>query len=199
MGDFPLFINVTNEEIIMRESEIHDIPEATGVFVDSIVCDTFNRLVFASLWGHTAAIQNTIARITSGDVTEITINGTVINVDKEMLKKVGKLPKSNDYGDMTHCFIYRKSTHVEQAGKREIIFVNKQSDEQIFSVVKSMSILPLLDKWKTHLLHKLREKEMLIDLKTICGKVYGIHINLGNEDEYSAMISAMLQTKQLTV
>lgn len=178
---------------------IEEVPEATGVFIDSAIVDTFNNLVFASLWGHTAAIQNTIARITTGDLTAFTVNGHLVSVDKEMLKKVGKLPADNDYGDMTHALIYRKTTQEEKAGRREILFANTPPESLVFNVIQSMSVFPLLNSWLDRLLQTFREKEILVDLKTLCGSVHGIHINLGNEEEYAELLTQLVQTGQLTI
>lgn len=183
----------------MNDINIYEIPEAPGVFIEAAVTDPFNNLVFASLWGHTAAIQTTIAQITAGDITVISINGTAVFVDKEMVKKVGKLPKGNSYGDMTHALIYRKSTMSEQAGRRELLFYGEPPQKLIYQAVQSMSVLPLMDTWLDCLLKTLRDKEMLIDLITLCGDIHGIHINLGNEDELGAMLSQQLQSGQLTV
>lgn len=178
---------------------IEELPEATGVFVESAVVDTFNNLVFASLWGHTAALQNSIGRITTGDLTAISIHGNLVSVDKNMTKKVGKLPADNDYGDMTHAFIYRTTTMEEKAGRREILFADAPPETLIFDIVKSMSVFPLFDNWLKRLLQIFRDKEMLVDLKTLCGNVHGIHLNLGNEDEYAALLKNMIQTKQLRI
>lgn len=178
---------------------IEELPEATGVFIESAVVDTFNNLVFASLWGHTAAIQNSIARITTGDLVTITVNGSLVSVDKAMIKTVGKLPADNDYGDMTHAFIYRTTTQEEKAGRREILFDNAPPEALIFDVIKSMSVFPLLDNWLKQLLQTFREKEMLVDLKTLCGNIHGIHISLGNEDEYALLLRDMIQSKQLQI
>ncbi len=181
------------------KNTIEELPEASGVFVEAAIIDTFNNLVFASFWGHTAAIQNTIALITTGELKTITINGTSVSVCKEMLKKVGKLPADNAYGDMTHALIYRATTQQAQAGKREIIFYGKPPEKLIFTVIQSMSTLPLLDGWLMHLLSTFREREMLIDLKTLCGDVHGIHINLGSEDELSELISSKIKSHQLDI
>lgn len=178
---------------------IEELPEATGVFVESAVVDDFNNLVFASLWGHTAAIQNSIGRITTGDLSEVSINGYLVCVDKNMTKKVGKLPKDNDYGDMTHAFIYRPTTLEEKAGRREILFAHEPPETLIFDVIKTMSVFPLLDNWLKLLLQTFRAKEMLVDLKTLCGNVHGIHINLGNEDEYAELLKFLIQYRQLRI
>lgn len=178
---------------------IEELPEATGVFVESAVVDTFNNLVFASLWGHTAALQNSIGRITTGDLTAISVNGNLVSVDKNMTKKVGKLPADNDYGDMTHAFIYRTTTMEEKAGRREILFADVPPEALIFDVIKSMSVFPLLDNWLKRLLRTFRDQSMLVDLKTLCGNVHGIHINLGNEDEYATLLKGMIQSKQLHI
>ncbi len=183
----------------MNNIMFEELPELSGVFVESAVIDSFNRLVFASLWGHTAAIQNLIALITTGDLTIITVNNTYVSVDKEMIKKVRKLPKDNAYGDMTHTFIYRKTTQVENVGRRDILFKQTPSEKLIFNIIKSMSIFPLLDNWQAPLLKIFREKNMLINLTTLCGTVCGVNINLSNEDELSAMLSSLLQTKQLNI
>ncbi|MDP8051525.1 hypothetical protein QJU23_03670 [Pasteurella atlantica] len=183
----------------MNNIMFEELPELSGIFVESTVIDSFNRLVFASLWGHTAAIQNLIALITTGDLTAITVNNTYISVDKEMIKKVGKLPSDNDYGDMTHAFIYRKTTQVENVGRRDVLFQHTPSEKLIFNIIKSMSILPLLDNWQAPLLKIFREKNMLINLTTLCGTVRGVNINLSDENELSTMVGSLLQTRQLNI
>lgn len=182
-----------------KNEKIHEVPEATGIFIDTAVTDPFSKLVFASIWGHTAAIQNTIARITAGDLTTMTINGQQVTVDKEMVKKTGKLPANNDYGDMTHTLVYRPSAMSEQAGQRDLLFYGSANDALIYKAVQSMSAFPMLKQWQSTLLHCLTEMGCLIDLVKLCGNVHGVHINIANEDDLGQLISAQVKAKKLEV
>ncbi len=196
---------------MMNTINVYEVPESTGVYVQSAVADPFNKLVFASIWGHTAAIQATLARIVTGDLTEMTVNGELLSVvtgdltemtvngellsvDKEMVKKVGKLPKSNRYGDMTHALIYRPTAVGEKAGSREVLFFDKPPENLIFKAVQSLSTLPLLDSWFTKVLELLRNHQMLINLNTVCGNAHGIHINLSNEEALEHIISTQIKS-----
>ncbi|MBS9781911.1 MAG: hypothetical protein KGV56_05385 [Gammaproteobacteria bacterium] len=183
----------------MDTINVYEVPESTGVYIQSAVADQFNRLIFASIWGHTAAIQATLARIVTGDLTEMTINGERLSVDKEMVKKVGKLPKDNNYGDMTHALIYRPTAVGEQAGSREVLFFDKPPENLIFKAVQSLSTVPLQDSWFTQLLELLRNHQMLIDLNTVCGNTHGIHINLGNEEALEYLISTQIKSGFLPI
>ncbi len=183
----------------MKNIDVYEVPEAPGIFIDSAVIDPFNQLVFTSIWGHTAAIQTTIAQITVGDLPIMTIHGEQVTVTKEMIKKVGKLPANSDYGKMTHALIYRKTAVCEQAGRRELLFHGEPPEKLIFQAVQSISVLPLMDCWLDDLLKTLRDNEMLIDLNTVCGNVHGIHINLGNEEAFGHLLSQRIKSGQLLV
>lgn len=171
------------------KNEIYEVPEAAGIFIDAAVTDPLSKLVFASCWGHTAAVQNTIARMTVGDLTSMTINGQQIAVDKDMVKKAGKLPANNDYGDMTHALVYRTSTTGEKSGQRDLLFYGSPPEKLIYQAVQSMSVFPLMAQWQNLLLDRLRGMGNLIDLSTVCGNVHGVHISLTNEDDLGHLIS----------
>lgn len=196
---FPHFFYFNNEETKMNDINIYEVPEAQGVFIDAAVADPFKRLVFASLWGRTAAIQTTLACIVAGDITAMSVNGEPLSVDKEFVKKVGKLPVDNPFGDMTHALIYRKTAISEQAGQRDILFYGESPEKLIFQAVQAMSVLPLMDTWLKCLLKRLRETDMLIDLVTICGEIHGIHVALGNEEAFEQLVSQEFKAGQLVI
>lgn len=183
----------------MNKLEIYEIPEAPGLFTESVIIDSFNQLVFASFWGHTAAIQTVIARVTAGDLSVITVNETQVSVSKEMIKKVGKLPKNNAYGDMTHALIYRTTAASEHAGIREILHFGEPPTDLIYRAIQSISAIPLIDDWQKRIIAQLRATENLIDLQTVCGNVHGVRINLGNEDEFGEMVSGLLKSNLISI
>lgn len=184
---------------MMNDINIYEIPEAPGVFIEAAVADPFNRLVFASLWGRTAALQTTLACVVAGDITTFTVNGEPLAVDKAFVKRVGKLPPDNPFGEMTHALIYRKTAVSEQVGQRDILFYGEPPEQLIFQAVQSISAVALMDSWLDCLLKRLRDNEMLIDLMTVCGEVHGIHVSLGNEEAFEQLVSREFKSGQLVI
>jgi hypothetical protein len=139
------------------------IPEIHGVFVDSILTDEANNLVFGSFWGHDTAIRELQGRITlgasEGGLSTFNVSGEdqqgklrkvfarVGNVDT--LEQMTGRVHTDILGEMVHCWIYQQDIIKPDLANHRLMLISKSDlPENLWNAIKMVCPIPMLDHWK---------------------------------------------------
>ena len=154
----------------MEMQEIH------GIFVDSILTDETDHLVFASLWGSDTSIRELQARLTldSGDhalssfnlKADQRVHVRVSNVDtiEQMTGRV----QTDIFGDLVHCFLFQRDIVKPDLANHRATLVSRSSrPEYLWDTIIHISPVPLLWHWQEHLLPIMQDLGMVTALTGI--------------------------------
>ena len=194
----------------MNRTMIH-IKQQASVFCDGFVAND-TGLLFASFWGRNTSLQQFLARMEL-PIHEDGINELTFEVSKEtsqtfflqnvknMQKLSGRVPGTIYDKDLSHVFIYDKSTvKIDCAAYRATIlyFDTTQIDNQsIWKLLKELSPIPLLDTWMTHIIKVCHQDGYLVKVDGF-GGVSALIVNL-HETEFEWSISKMIKDQTLLV
>jgi len=189
----------TTDEVITQTSpakELYRIEEIPDLMCDACVVDKYNQLVFLSVWGRDTSLQELYSRITLGrkdkelglDCLTIKVKGfrTTVRVDdvKRLTKRSTRSFKQTKFGSLMNTWIFDTACIKPDKPNRtaKVLIEGEVSMDHfckyIWSVVKDVCPLPLLDHWQSEISILLGEYKMYEDLKTLFGQVGGISIHL---------------------
>jgi len=185
------------------------ITDINDVFTDGFLVDDSGSIAFLSLIGKDTAIQEFRARwslpITQGGLTDFqveTSDGIVrLNLGSpESLEFLsGRLPTSI-FGNLIQVFVYKHLVQKPDFANRKAVQLFKKDDtgnhsDKLWTLVKNLSPLPLLDQWQDVILNLFREKHWLQDIPGI-GEV-SAHVVSIPEDELADLLKANIQSGAL--
>ena len=193
----------------MTTTTLMPIPDINDVFTDGFLVDDAGSIAFLSLIGKDTAIQEFRARwslpITQGGLTDFQVetpDGTVrLNLGSpESLEFLsGRLPTSL-FGNLIQVFVYKQLVQKPDFANRKAVqlFKNDSTGEhsdKLWTLVKNLSPLPLLDQWREIILNLFREKHWLQELPGM-GDV-SAHVVSIPEDELAELLKANIQSGAL--
>lgn len=194
----------------MTRTMIH-IKQHPSVFCDGFVAND-TGLLFASFWGRNTSLQQFLARmalpIHEDGINELTFELSkdtsqtfFLQSVKNMQKLSGRVPGTLYDKDLSHVFIYDKSTvKIDCAAYKATIlyFDTAQIDNQtIWKLLKELSPIPLLDTWMTHIINLCHQDGYLNKVDGF-GGVSALIVNL-DETEFERSISKRIKDQTLLV
>lgn len=164
------------------------------LFADSYLLDANSRLLFLSLWGSEAAVQEFFARLTLPNhelgLRHFTLvrpgERTVVEAwqVKDLQKITAKTPASGILGALCHVWLYMPALREldRSSGNGYLLRLPDESQEVFearqWAMVKELSQIPLLDEWCEQLLVQVRAMGM----SELNGSgVSGIHLHITQE------------------
>jgi hypothetical protein len=152
----------------VKSGPVFAIKEISDLFVDACVQDSEGRLVFLSVYGRDTALNQFYAAMQLGShegglrsfriQAEPTQQVAVGDVD-QLDKHHGRLPATL-FGNLTQAFVYQKrvcsidksngvAILLYPVSEARMLLANRaQVDQQIWSLVKQLSPVALLDHWR---------------------------------------------------
>jgi len=194
------------------------ITECSGIFVDACLCDDQNQLLFLSLWGRDTAVLELFSRITLGGSDA---NGLSrlrlkpcdalpsdpchydlrISDPSVLTKAVAKTPKHTVFGSLANVWIYDEGlVNGTQYDTCWIVSTTVHSlldiidSEDMWSMVKRVSEVPLLDTWRQPVMRLLVENQWLTHQPGFA--VNGVHLSI-EQSAFTLMISELVACRQL--
>lgn len=151
------------------------IPEISGVFVDAILTDESDNLVFGSFWGHDTAIRDFQGRLTLGNAESGMTSFHVVNEHQshfqETFTKIGNIDSlkqmtgrvhTDILGDLVHCWLYSNEVVAPDLANHRMMLLNQdETPSSLWNAIKLVCPVPLLDHWEYQI------KQSLIDAKMI--------------------------------
>lgn len=169
------------------------IDEQPDVFADAAASDDNSQLLFMSVFGRDTSIQQLLARCqlprAQGGIDKLSfrMDGPHPTNDGEQLallvgdpnrldKLTGRLPKENLFGNLVHAWIFdpvilepdrggRTGWHLREFGAGRDDAANHRS--ALWSLIKEVSPLPLLDHWREFMLTWLHEQGGIRQAQTL--------------------------------
>lgn len=181
------------------------ILDVNDVYTDGFLVDDSGSVAFLSLIGKDTAIQELRARwslpLNQGGLTDFqieTADSTVrINIGSvESLEFLSGRLATKLFGNLIQVFVYKQLAQKPDYANRKALQLFKKHDtadpsEKIWSLIKNLSPLPLLDQWKDIILMVFRSKFWLTELPGI-GDV-SAHILSIPEDELAEILKTNIQ------
>ncbi len=183
--------------------------DINDVFTDGFLVDDTGSIAFLSLIGKDTAIQEFRARwslpITQGGLTDFQVetpDGTVrLNLGSpESLEFLsGRLPTSI-FGNLIQVFVYKQLVQKPDFANRKAVQLFKKEEasnhsDKLWTLLKNLSPLPLLDQWQEVILNLFKEKYWLQELPGV-GDV-SAHVVSIPEDELTILLKANIQSGAL--
>ncbi len=187
------------------------IKEQSYVFCDAFVGNDYG-ILFMSVWGRTSSVQQFIARMElpyhEGGIETLNFNAhdifdgscafSIPNT-KNLTKISGRVPGTIYGADLSQMFVYDKlATRLDHSNHKAVVLENNNviSDAQLWTLVKELSSIPLLDHWQKKVLSICYEDGYVDHISG-----YGINavsVNL-EVDDFEKSISAMIKNQTLTI
>lgn len=194
----------------MNRNMIH-IKQQSNVFCDSFVANN-TGILFASFWGRSTSLQQFLARMELS-VYEDGINQLTFEVSegndqtfplqssKNMQKLSGRVPDTIFDADLSHVFIYDKSTvNIDYSNHKATIlyFDNIKIDNTaIWQLIKDISPIPLLDIWMEQMIDTCFKDEYIHHIDGF-GGVGALVVDL-DTDEFEGSVTQMIKHQVLLV
>jgi len=200
-------LEVAETEAFMEIREVH------GIYVDAVLTDEADNLIFISLWGRDTSIRELQARITIGDtdsgITCLNIyrpgTGVKTYVDLSNALSLEQMTgRINDsiLGDLVHCFLFQKAVvYPDLANHRSILIHQHEVIEAdhistMWNIIKAICPIPLLDRWCDVLLPIMKESGMISSLSGInqCGTKIAI-----DEEQMAAIVKQQCVEQRIAI
>ncbi len=200
-------LEVAETEAFMQIQEVH------GVFVDAVLTDEADNLIFISLWGRDTSIRELQARITLGDtdsgLTGLNIyrSGTGVKQYVDLfnaasLEQVAGRINDSILGGLVHCFLYQKAVVYPDLANHRSILIHQESINEtdhistLWNTIKAICPIPLLDHWCDVLLPIMKESGMISSLSGInqCGTKIAI-----DEEQMAAIVKQQCVEQRLVI
>jgi len=157
------------------------IPEISGVFVDAILTDESDHLIFGSFWGHDTAIRDFQGRLTLGQAESGMTSFHVIDDHRNQLQETFTRISNNDslkqmtgrvhtdiLGDLVHCWLYSKEVVTPDLANHRMMLLNQdETPSSLWSAIKMVCPIPLLDQWEYQIKQSLIDANMITFLDGI--------------------------------
>ena len=186
--------------------DFYTVTEVHGLFLDALLKDRENNLVFGSFWGSDTAIRDFQGRLTLG-LQEGGMNSFYVetDLDKQRVQvqnidqidqQTGRV-RTDIYGDMVHCILFAKEIlKPDMANHRAILISRTDEVPNLWNAVKLVCPVPLLDHWQGYILPILENAGMIHLLRGI--NQYGVKIEI-DEDKMAEIVKAGCITGRLTI
>ena len=193
--------------MINTQQALMAIPDIQNVYTDGFLLDEKGIVSFISLIGKDTAIQEFRARwsvpVSQGGLTDFQVEtptGTArLNLgNPERLEFYSGRLSTDIFGDLVQVFVFKKLVQSPDLVNREAMQLlkgdNVNDTESLWTLVKNLSPLPLLDDWKMLILDLFREKGWI---KKLTGSGISAHsINIPEED-LAQLLMANIQSGAL--
>jgi hypothetical protein len=188
-----------------------NITQQSGVFCDSFIAND-TGILFASFWGRNTSLQQFLARMElpdyEGGISKLTfelsendLQTFLLQDVKNMHKLSGRVPGTIYSKDLSHIFIYDKSTvDIDYSNyKATILYFNNTQidDKSIWQLIKELSPIPLLDIWMSQVI-SMCHQDGYIDNIDGFGGVSALIVKL-DEVDFEWVISKMIKDLELLV
>ena len=180
--------------------------EVFGIFVDSVLTDESDNLIFISLWGRDTAIRELQGRLTLGASESGLTAFNLRNDDTKVFVKIGNIQameqmagrvQTDILGELVHCFIFHKEImKPDLANHRAVLIAQEGEPDYLWNAVKHTCPVPLLDYWETVLLPILKDTGMIKNLSGI--NQSGTQINI-DEERIALLVKQECMNGRLTV
>ena len=191
------------------------VRESADVFVDACLRNEAGELLFLSVYGRDTAVLSLFAAFSlpqsgggyrslhlqtdAGDVE------VLVSQPDRLEKMTARLPKDNLFGNVTHSWLFDPdAVKPDRVNRRALLLQHEESDAQfaarIWSNVKQLSPVPLMDPWRTALLDGLGDDlvRWLDDSAAPpIGCVNGCRIEL--DERFERMVSIAVASSALTL
>lgn len=190
------------------------------LYADAVLVDTYDKLLFLSVWGRDTAIQELLAGMSLGDEegginnfflsTGTKENGSPVKKrahigDAKRLEHYsGRMPANNVFGgNMTHLWVFdRLVTKPDLANRRTIAICNagnckeKLIQNRIWQLTKAICHLPLLDHWAGIIIKRFYDHGWIMDFNGI--GVNGALVDLSLDEEVEGEITQLIRSGVLS-
>ncbi|MCX9158130.1 hypothetical protein OPU71_18565 [Niveibacterium sp. 24ML] len=191
------------------------VRESADVFVDACLRNDAGELLFLSVYGRDTAVLSLFAAFSlpqSGggyrslhvktDEGEVEV---LVSQPDRLEKMTARLPKDNLFGNLTHSWLYDPdAVRPDRVNRRSLLLQYNESDEQfaarIWSNVKQLSPVPLMDHWRTALMDGLGDELVRwLDQSAAppIGCVGGCRVEL--DERFERMVSIAVASSTLTL
>jgi len=192
------------------------ILDMNDVFTDAFLLDETGNIAFFSLIGKDTAIQEFRARwslpVNQGGLTDFQVEtpkGTVrLNLGSpESLEFLSGRLSTQLFGNLIQVFVYKQLAQKPDFINRKALqlfshneindqYLQQQLQNKLWTLIKNLSPLPLLDQWKEVILSLFVEKGWLIELSGM-GGVSANAISIP-EEELADLLKANIQSGLLS-
>jgi len=197
---------------MLANDKLMQISEVDGVFVDAVLTDAADRLVFLSLWGRDTGVQEFLARLSlttkQGGLHGFWIDAPRANQSWSPIKyvsaeSVGECVKDsarmppNLFGAITQTWIFDPLAQQPDRsnGRAMLMSVNDPATEQagarLWNTVRDVCHIPLLDHWRRPVLELCWSNNWLSLLTGI--NVHALSIKLPREPFEDAITDLIRQ------
>ncbi len=150
------------------------IEEIHGVFVDAVLTDEADNLVFISLWGHDTAIREMQGRLTLGVSEGGVSTFHVVSEDHRIFVRIGNIERiqqmtgrvhTDILGELVHLWLYHQEIVKPDLANHRALLISKDGvPGNLWRAVMQVSPVPLLEHWEEHLLPIMRRIGMIKQL-----------------------------------
>lgn len=194
----------------MNRRMIH-IKQQSSVFCDSYVANE-TGILFASFWGRNTSLQQFLARmelpVHEDGINELTFEISedksetfFLQDSKKMHKLSGRVPGTIYDKDLSHIFIYDKSTvELDYSNHKATIlyFDNiKIDNKSIWKLIKELSSIPLLDSWMEQIIDTCFKDNYIHHIDGF-GGVGALTVKL-EIDQFEKDVTQMIKSEHLLV
>ena len=187
-----------------------NIPDVKDVFTDGFLIDDTGSIAFLSLIGRDTAIQEFRARwslpVTQGGLTDFQVetpDGTVrLSLgNPESLEFLSGRLQTDLFGTLIQVFVYKNIAQKPDFANRKAVQLFKRIDKiheveaKLWTLVKSLSPLPLLDEWKEVIFNLFKGKLWIQELPGV-GEI-SAHVVSIPEDELETLLKANIRSGAL--
>ena len=183
------------------------INEVHGVFVDALLTDDADALVFVSIWGHDTAVRELQGRLTLGanegglsafNVLDQDSRRRYIRIaNPDELEQLTGRVRTDILGELVHLWLFRREIlKPDLANHRAMLISRNGVADNEWQAVKTVSPVPLLDHWADHLLPLLRRSGMITAFEGI--NHHGTRIAI-NEEEMALLVKQECRDGHLSV
>ena len=166
-----------------------NMDEVFGIFVDSVLTDEADNLIFISLWGRDTAIRELQGRLTLSSAESGLTSFNLRNETSKVFVKISNINAMDQMtgrvhtdilGELVHCFIFHKDIMKPDLANHRAILISQEGEpEYLWNAVKYTCPVPLLDHWEQALLPILKHTGMIKKLSGV--NQSGTQINIDEE------------------
>lgn len=152
--------------------------EVDGVMCDAIIADEHGQIMMMSCYGYDASINRLFASFTlskfNGGLTSLSFDyegrerTLLIGSADRLTKTAGRLPNGLFGANLVHTFIYDESI-VQDDMSNQVRWMLRRGqyddhdiDLRIWSVIKRLSPIPLMDSWRIAIMSALAKTGIIV-------------------------------------
>jgi len=180
--------------------KLSPIPEVPGLFVDALLTDKGNNLLFLSVWGRDTVCQEFLARLSlsvnEGGLDRFQAGSDFVQIgNPDRLGKKSCRVAQTIFGDMAQIWLYdRIAERPDKANRRGYLLHHAGEDPKVvngrlWQLVKEICHLPLLDHWREPFTSLCRRKGWLTHLVGLGVDAWLVELSSSDlEPEVTALI-----------